>query len=600
MGGMISNGITVQIQRRADQEAFLRAFWEFRESVKRSLRQSSFSGLSLSHNNQFNGQSPCFDKCLCNNPGVFYPHKNVMMQLDPQCMMRDNEIPTLWRNLHNAMDLVWDILNQFDGLRNENGSSFRVQYLQYNEHGAIDLLSWEQKENKLFILYTICYLTIFPEAEGEQGFLEKFETAEDFKIFLEDLTMAQYVKISPLLRIFFATHNFGDKAQFFDPENDMENMVEFFFKRSYYRQISDTAFNVYTAAVIYGNSMQLKNFGEKRHREVKSSLPSSLDGGANPQSMFHLTQHTQQTQAILPISEADPVMERKDSEKIFEARSSRSSGSSAPNSNLVGNAKVAPAPDLEDIADEVEEVLSKALSKLAPQQNIFGRLMDKLSQHQEAKDRYDIDFRSSLNKSAICFVLQTCLNFGLLMMNPEVANWGDETEESPINFRHFINCTIIIFTFYYVMTMSISQFHIHTSSVVRGMHGVIPKCLVLANFFVNTVLAMAMIYTTAVVLKRSADTLVGIVLDSTAIYFIVDLDDMMLGSTDEEILDERVLFTYIYTLINTSQKQEKGAVTQYLREERWWLIIQGYVSIVVLTYAFYAYFGTEFPHLFTY
>jgi len=588
-----------------------------------------------------------------------------MMQLDPQCMMRDNEIPTLWRNLHNAMDLVWDILNQFDGLRNENGSSFRVQYLQYNEHGAIDLLSWEQKENKLFILYTICYLTIFPEAEGEQGFLEKFETAEDFKIFLEDLTMAQYVKISPLLRIFFATHNFGDKAQFFDPENDMENMVEFFFKRSYYRQISDTAFNVYTAAVIYGNSMQLKNFGEKRHREVeqiqqrkrlikaqqegffshiplknkhankivhgfeimadkghvvaekvgqisdkahgldhiverKSSLPSSLDGGANPQSMFHLTQHTQQTQAILPISEADPVMERKDSEKIFEARSSRSSGSSAPNSNLVGNAKVAPAPDLEDIADEVEEVLSKALSKLAPQQNIFGRLMDKLSQHQEAKDRYDIDFRSSLNKSAICFVLQTCLNFGLLMMNPEVANWGDETEESPINFRHFINCTIIIFTFYYVMTMSISQFHIHTSSVVRGMHGVIPKCLVLANFFVNTVLAMAMIYTTAVVLKRSADTLVGIVLDSTAIYFIVDLDDMMLGSTDEEILDERVLFTYIYTLINTSQKQEKGAVTQYLREERWWLIIQGYVSIVVLTYAFYAYFGTEFPHLFTY
>mmetsp|Transcript_37177 Transcript_37177/g.48992 ORF Transcript_37177/g.48992 Transcript_37177/m.48992 type:complete len:636 (-) Transcript_37177:362-2269(-) len=635
MGGMLSNGIVVQLQRRADQEAFLRAFWEFRESVKRSLAHDN-SCLPHSLLNEFKGGSPCFCNCHCQGPGVFYPHKNVVKQLDPQCLMRHDEIQTLWDNLHSAMDLIWNLLNKFDKLRSQNHSSFRVQYLQYNEHGAIDLLSWEARENKLFILYTICYLTIFPESEGEKGYVEKFEKPEDFKAFLEDLTMAQFVKISPLLRIFFQTHNFGERVSFFDPENDLENMVDFFFKRSFYNQISDTAFNVYTAALVYRNSMELNNFGEKRHRELeqlyqrRKLLKEKKKGffsqvhlknkhakkiyhgievaavkGQNvaekitdkAYGMDHVQQEQQiehpQRKSIHQVQHAvkssfhldGHTLQKEESEKI----------DTAPIDSMKQKTSQSEFP-----LDEVEEVIRAGLGKLAPQQNVFGKLMDRMSQSQEGKDRYISDYRSSLDKSVICFVLQASLNFGLLMMNPEVAIWKDEDEETPQNFMHFINCAIILFTFYYVMTMSISQFHIHTISVMGEIQGITSKLLIFANFFINTVLAMSLIFSTAVVLKRSSESISEIVLNSTAIYFLVDLDDMLLGSTDEEILEERVLFTYIYYIITLSKKQEKGAVAQFLREERWWLIIQGYASIAVLIYAFYAYFGSVFPRFIKY
>jgi len=460
--------------------------------------------------------------------------------------------------------------------------------------------------------------------------LEKFETAESFKEFLQDLKMNQFVKISPLLRVFFKTHDFGNRSNYFDSENDLENMIEFFFKRSYYEQISDTAFNVYTAAVVYGNSMQLKNFGEKRKRELEqldqrknqmkskntttflSNIPLANKHtkrvahgievvAAQSQMLADKAYGMEQTtnaqldrvnnigQKNLSAVAPEPSKFQSD-EELGEAKDN------TPKAIATGSARIITHRDSIGSTD-VEEVLKTALGKLAPQQNFFGKLMDRLSQGQTAKDRYISDYRSAIDKSIICFALQALLNLALLMMNPEEADWGDDSETTPINFRHTINCLIIIFTFYYVMTMSMTQFHIHTVSMVTAMKGKITKLLALANFLANTVLAMSLIYTTAVVLKRSSATVMDIVLNSTAIYFIVDLDDMMIGSTDEEILEERVLFTYIYNLITLSKQSEPGAVTQYLREERWWLIIQGYASILVLAYSFYAYFGTSFPHI---
>uniref|UniRef100_A0A6V1PX21 Uncharacterized protein n=1 Tax=Heterosigma akashiwo TaxID=2829 RepID=A0A6V1PX21_HETAK len=155
--------------------------------------------------------------------------------------------------------------------------------------------------------------------------------------------------------------------------------------------------------------------------------------------------------------------------------------------------------------------------------------------------------------------------------------------------------TIIVFTYMYCSNMATTECYIHSLTVFQAMNRRMGKFLVSVNFIINTIMVSTMIFSTAVVLKRSAVTVMDIVLNSTAIYFIADLDDMMISSTDEEILDERILFTYIYHLIDLSKKVDKGEICQFLKEERWWIIFQHYGMIALLGFSFYIYFGSNFP-----
>mmetsp|Transcript_17784 Transcript_17784/g.23459 ORF Transcript_17784/g.23459 Transcript_17784/m.23459 type:complete len:616 (+) Transcript_17784:1258-3105(+) len=614
MGGTFSNGLILQIQRRADQEAFLKAFWEFREAVLYQFDHQEFD--SMKHKNNFQDNCPNFTKCECSCPERFYPEEEILSLLDPQCLMRDREINTLWGNLHQSLDTVWKMLNKFDNERNENLSAFRVQYLKYNEHGAVDLISWRQKENKLFIIYMIVYLTFYPDAEGQLGILEAFETSESFKEYLEELKMAQFVKLSPLLRIFLKVHDFGDKENYFDAENDLENMVDYFFKRSYFQQISETRFNVYTAAIVYGNSMQLSNFGEKRRREIEQlGKRREIRGGGKKKNNKGMKSKIRNRHANKVAQSIEKVQVQ--AHKVGDAAQKVGDAVYGMEQELAEDFKA----EQQQRPSDVETPVASASHSIAPRTfrehhgkhglkignrymdatGCIGKLFDHLSRRMETTDRHTSDYRSSIDKSISCLITQAAMYFCFLMLNPATASWEDGSAETPVQIRHFINVMIIFFTFQYVVTMSTNEFYIHTTSVLIETKSKMAKFLIFVNYFINTVMASTLIFSTAVVLKRSAMNVVDIVLNSTAIYFIADLDDMMISSTDEEILDDRVLFTYIFQLIRLSGKTDKGEICQYLKEERWWLIFQTYFCVLLLGYSYYAYFEDEnFPNLLTY
>jgi len=114
------------------------------------------------------------------------------------------------------------------------------------------------------------------------------------------------------------------------------------------------------------------------------------------------------------------------------------------------------------------------------------------------------------------------------------------------------------------------------------------------NFFSNSLGATFLIYASVIILETSGDIL-DILLNSVAIFFLIDLDDLFITSSDEEILLNTLTYTFIDILheLGVSYKPNKHRITTCILMEKAIIIILGIVNIASFAYSIYSFCKME-------
>mmetsp|Transcript_3368 Transcript_3368/g.4740 ORF Transcript_3368/g.4740 Transcript_3368/m.4740 type:complete len:602 (-) Transcript_3368:273-2078(-) len=474
-----------------------------------------------------------------------------------------SKVKAVWKNLHDAADMIFrKLILKFDSMRKdeEKRGDFDADYIQYNDYGAIDMFTAEadldkfdtyeklpddgkitneykdfqeseckMQKNKLFLLYTLVYCTLNP-GETEEKLLERLVDVEHFYDYLKDVNFQDFISVVPLITLFFKTH---EKFHHFNSwdwsniQNDLENLCDFFLKRSYLVQINDTGYNVYTAASVYHLAHRLVKFEEK----AKSRAVHSTHGNNSPRAGVPEEFHVEDSSQMM---------------HYFRSCSS----------------------------------YLRAIFLGYPRREV------------RAYQR-QTEVQSSVERAILCLVLQSILYFGVLFISSDKVCY-ETTEIGSKRWRDFVSVTAIIFAFQYLVGISITEFYINTMAMFKDGRS-LQRILIIFNVLVNSLCALTLIYSSALILKTS-ESFLDIVLNSVAVFFISELDDMMISDFDEETLNERTLQALVSLLRDLSIKKEQGRLSAYPKVEKYIVRTFAFVSLVfLLPLSLYQYFSGEEP-----
>jgi len=175
------------------------------------------------------------------------------------------------------------------------------------------------------------------------------------------------------------------------------------------------------------------------------------------------------------------------------------------------------------------------------------------------------EVQSSIERALICFILQGGLYFGSLWLSQDKVCYEDSGVIGVI-FKNIMSVVIIFFAFQYLVTISISEFYINTLSFIQETKDWLQKTLMCLNILINSLFTLSMIYSTAVILK-SSESFMDLAMNSVAIFFISELDDMMISEIDEWSLNARAVQSLIFYMRDLSTKRDIGHTSEHLALE---------------------------------
>mmetsp|Transcript_18931 Transcript_18931/g.33020 ORF Transcript_18931/g.33020 Transcript_18931/m.33020 type:complete len:120 (+) Transcript_18931:1118-1477(+) len=111
------------------------------------------------------------------------------------------------------------------------------------------------------------------------------------------------------------------------------------------------------------------------------------------------------------------------------------------------------------------------------------------------------------------------------------------------------------------------------------------------NVFINSILTLTMIYSTAVILKRS-ESFLDIAMNSVAVFFISELDDMMISDLDEYALSKRAVQSLLYYMRELSMKDDIDNLSEHLVAESMLTRLFAFGAYaILLPYSIYIFFS---------
>jgi len=408
-------------------------------------------------------------------------------------------------------------------VENGNLQKLDADYSQYNDYGIIHMFSL-YRQNKLMLLYVLVFLVLNPNT-SEEKLLENFEDDEKTYTFLMDIEVQDFVALVPVIRLFFEVHkddmclrgrvhahrvhahikltgekkemkvdDFNNDRDRWSPEHEcsggenikqcfkkkdgdntlrcfwdtdegmqscLENMIDWFLKRSFLEQANETGFNVYTSANAYyfarenakvkaeiehkfdsQKEKQKKNISMRSMRSLKFEKTDG-DGAAPFAGMNeNISQQGQNTSIEIeeqPNEQPVQASTRWDNIKKPFITLKRMIRRTFFFTILLGFAE----PDEKELKDTDTDA------------ELF---------QQKLEENAEVD--SSYERAFTCFVLQGGLYFGCLWLSNDEKACYEDTGFIGETFNNFMSIIIIYFSFLYLISISISEFYINTLSFI--------------------------------------------------------------------------------------------------------------------------------------
>mmetsp|Transcript_34733 Transcript_34733/g.44295 ORF Transcript_34733/g.44295 Transcript_34733/m.44295 type:complete len:628 (+) Transcript_34733:584-2467(+) len=536
-----------------------------------------------------------------------------------------------WNALHDAIEFTAKLVYDLHSFWIAKGESFLAEQAALNTHYAITLFL-ENTEYSLFIKYMVVYLTMNPDVRkaSPDAFLAKFKDLDDFKAVLTAVTLEDLIEISPLMQEYFKqkqhltekvrwvffpqTFDAMEKEDFWGPETeveeedgespgvhwghspkpevkgkrrsswvnhdyvsnkegnfpkesssaapeknmgydygkiihkDMEHLCYYLIRRQFFEHISNTKFNSYTAAIAV-----IKAFNEKQclrlFKEFQMEVRRTFDHHNETANL--LVQHLN---------------------NLFDQNIS------------VGRVQEM-IHDLQEILNEQEEnqldnsVLDNIEKNLT---NCQQRLKCSCKRTENPLFFLMPEIEAAFEKALICFSFQILLYVAAVSI-PEKPDREDQDL-----LLHIIVYLALGFTMLFGFQISMSEFINNTVTQFLSEESYLVKLLIGFNIVSNMFMPVILPYATAVILRNCENSLIEIILNSVAIFFVIDLDDMMLREIEIEALDEKLLYTYI-ALLHTCGRKPAGSVTNHLCHEYWGLRLVTVLLFLVSIYSAFLY-----------
>jgi len=586
VGMLLSYALNQAIEKRTNQKEYLRVFKKYNSAKIRGdpdpnkrAQDENEECYDVSHvqntnplmsfDNNGEDDVPVTKKeCRCTIDTKCFP--NYYEELLPEIIQvdcipdpKDESLKADWKNIHNAAVLLMTLVDRFMYLGDNNEDKLDADYDQYNDYGIVDMMSVQHRSNKLLLLYVLIYLTLNPGMD-EAELLENFEDDEKLYAFLMDVQLPDFVGLVPLIRLFFMVHKegmclgtreYGQKTSLWGPDgniqSDLENMIDWFLKRSFLEQVNSTGFNVYTAANVYFSANNITAFtvanlkakATLRGEELSSTYSAESDG----ENELHENLNPADTEDLGVCSWQAFLMYVRRSFFI---------------TIFFGYPRV----NKQDASESAH-----------------------MAQKLRVQETQLAEVQSSAERATVCFLLQGSLYFGSFWLSHSKVCYEDDgfIDET---YKNIVSVIILFFAFQYLTTISISEFYINTLSFMTDTKSWLQKGVMFQNIIINSLFTLSLIYSTAVILKSSGSFL-DIILNSVAIFFVSELDDMMISDFDEDTLNERSVQALIFYMRDLSKKNKIGETSEHLTLEA---VLTRLVAIgaiaLILPYSIYVFF----------
>jgi len=172
-------------------------------------------------------------------------------------------------------------------------------------------------------------------------------------------------------------------------------------------------------------------------------------------------------------------------------------------------------------------------------------------------------------------------------------NYSDASTETELSFTYLICFMSIVFAVVFSLQVAMSEFYCGTFVVlVSVMETWNERVVCFMNIFANMIMALGVPLCTVKVLISAGDDLIDILLNSIAIYFIIDLDDMLVSDVEIELLEEKVIHCYFELMYLKGRSVEHKGASRALKYENRWIYFYFFLTAVVAYYWSMLYFHT--------
>mmetsp|Transcript_38388 Transcript_38388/g.50586 ORF Transcript_38388/g.50586 Transcript_38388/m.50586 type:complete len:712 (-) Transcript_38388:60-2195(-) len=157
---------------------------------------------------------------------------------------------------------------------------------------------------------------------------------------------------------------------------------------------------------------------------------------------------------------------------------------------------------------------------------------------------------SESEKAFFSCLLQICLYLAVLHFNAETFTNIDNIDPM---FRDLIATVVCLFIFFYSLRFQKCEFPINFVSVFFRV-GKLPQACMLMDFLVNVCCGILLPYLTPFLL-RGSEGLDDMLFNAIAVYFILDLDDILVTEHNRIEMEDDRIFTYLFIMQKPTQPQ---------------------------------------------
>mmetsp|Transcript_7337 Transcript_7337/g.12942 ORF Transcript_7337/g.12942 Transcript_7337/m.12942 type:complete len:236 (+) Transcript_7337:50-757(+) len=105
---------------------------------------------------------------------------------------------------------------------------------------------------------------------------------------------------------------------------------------------------------------------------------------------------------------------------------------------------------------------------------------------------------------------------------------------------------------------SLNEFIVNSVSVLINERNKKVKLMILFNMVSNVIIPLLLPYSTAIVLQTAGGSVTDVVLNAMAMYFLIDIDDLLVADIDIEVLENQLVYCYLDILKELGSKDRRG------------------------------------------
>mmetsp|Transcript_30991 Transcript_30991/g.40921 ORF Transcript_30991/g.40921 Transcript_30991/m.40921 type:complete len:638 (+) Transcript_30991:36-1949(+) len=525
-----------------------------------------------------------------------------------------------WGDLHRSFEFISSLIQKFESGRKAHPAEFFASKASFDRYGAATMLLL-RNDYRLFLLYLALYLTGRQEMLDEDLLTQNLSSSSTFLDFLHAVSFQELTMYSNPMKKYLANHpevtkilyNSGDEESIPDKEDDsrrdFEELFMFIYKRDFFMKYMGSSFNTYSAAVVtdlaWSESVFLKYFQLSLVKPLSNTKLASFLYNVGGLKMSKHSPYLSDLLAQRSLKYHKPAEEGDPQNMQFEADGTHDVSKpkiSQIYKNLPGSvnswSSLKKSCDVEDRPKAFEDLYADFLLRHYQKS---GCLM-KCCTHLLPPTLKDIPVGKSVHstaiyKAGICFLMQIALVVIMLQLTHDelyLINSYKLTENLCLkNWFIFPVVTLVcIYAFNYSIQTSVSEFANGTVAVFAESQSIKQWALLFMDFCINSLLSLVMVFLVALVLQTS-DELGDFILNCVAVFFVVDLDDMLLGEIAQESMPHHLIFAYLGMLHSSGiacDHGKKGSfkrkIETYIFVESCMILIFGLVGITLLVMSF--------------